>query len=212
MRRVGILLALGVLILTLTASMAVAGTGLGGVFNLGRTNAVNAISVLKGSTTSAMLRIANSGPGTALQLLVQPGKPPMTVNSDAKVSNLNADKLDGKSEADFLASAGKAADADNLDGRDSSAFLPSKIYFLSEDFTVPSNTIVDGTAECDSGDVLLSGGYEGASWMVPIHSSTPLQSSSGLVYLVRAENGLQGTRVITINITCADLSPENPVR
>jgi hypothetical protein len=45
-----------------------------------------------------MLRIDNNNAGanaTALDLRVEPGKAPMTVDSDAEVANLNADKLDG---------------------------------------------------------------------------------------------------------------------
>jgi hypothetical protein len=117
------LLTVGALLLALTAGMAAAGTGVGGVFNLGKTNAVNAISVLKGSAKGAMVRLVNSGPGTALQLVVKPGQAPMTVNSAVKVANLNSDKLDGLDQSAFLRSGGKATDSDRLDGKDSSAFL-----------------------------------------------------------------------------------------
>ncbi len=40
---------------------------------------------------------STSAAATALDLQVEAGKAPMTVNSDAQVANLNADKLDGKS-------------------------------------------------------------------------------------------------------------------
>jgi hypothetical protein len=81
------------------ASTALAGTGVGGVFNLGQLNTVNTISRLVGNVNDSMLRLNNASTGasaTALDLKVTSGKPPMTVNSDAKVTNLNADKLDGK--------------------------------------------------------------------------------------------------------------------
>ena len=65
----------------LLATAAIAGTGVGGIFNLGQTNTVNAPSSLKGSTHAQNLRITNTGSGSALALKVGSGHPPMTVNS-----------------------------------------------------------------------------------------------------------------------------------
>ena len=42
--------------LTLVSTAAFAGTGIGGVFNLGSTNTANAPTVLQGSTTGPQLR------------------------------------------------------------------------------------------------------------------------------------------------------------
>ena len=81
--------------LVFVATTALAGTGVGGIFNLGDANKVNAQSSLKGSTGKKNLQITNTGSGSALGLKVGPGHPPMTVNSSVKVANLNADKLDG---------------------------------------------------------------------------------------------------------------------
>lgn len=256
MRRIGILLAVGALLLTMTAGMAAAGTGVGGVFNLGKLNTVNALTVLKGSAKGAMLSIVNGGPGAALHLAVQPGRAPMTVNSAVKVTNLNSDKLDGldqsaflrsgakaadaekldgkdsteflarngkaadsdlldgKDSAAFLTSDGKAQDADKLDGRDSTSFLASKTYFLSQAFSVPAASSATGTAECDEGDVLLSGGYTGTETTTFINGSAPSQTASGpqRTYSVSASNSGALTDEVVINITCADLSPDNPVR
>ncbi len=125
-RRKFTVLAVVAAITVATASAALAGTGVGGVFNLGVTNTVNAITTLKGVVGGPSLRIDNDSTGTgvtALQLLVEPGKPPMKVNSGVKVINLNADKVDGKNAADFLPASGKAVDSDKLDGLDSSQFL-----------------------------------------------------------------------------------------
>jgi hypothetical protein len=92
--------------LVLVAASAVAGTGVGGVFNLGKTNTVNAKSTLTGERAHGkMLEITNAGAGagaTALGLNVAAGRPPLTVNSDAKVVNLNADKVDGKEAGDLV--------------------------------------------------------------------------------------------------------------
>ena len=93
-------------ILALTAgvaSSALAGTGVGGVFNLGKVNTVNAITKLAGSVPGASLVIDNNSTdsaATALNLQVEAGKAPIKVNSQTRVANLNADKLDGKSSED----------------------------------------------------------------------------------------------------------------
>jgi hypothetical protein len=90
------------------ASSALAGTGVGATFNLGKTNTVNAITKLAGSVVGPSLAIDNNSTGataTALDLQVEPGKAPMKVNSDAQVANLNADELDGTTSAGFVQSA-----------------------------------------------------------------------------------------------------------
>jgi hypothetical protein len=79
---------------------ALAGTGVGAVFNLGQINTVGAVSTLAGSVAGPSLQIDNSSTGkgsTALDLQVESGRPPMKVDSDAKVVNLNVDEVDGKS-------------------------------------------------------------------------------------------------------------------
>jgi hypothetical protein len=86
-----------------TAAVAVAGTGIGGVFNLGQTNAVNAGSTLQGNATGPNLQIVQKGGGAALGLVVQTGKAPITVSAGAgKVRNLDADKLDGLDSTAFV--------------------------------------------------------------------------------------------------------------
>src|SRR5918912_1319871 len=70
------------------ASMALAGTGVGGVFNLGVTNTVNALTKLTGSVAGPSLQIDNNSTNTAataLDLQVEPNKPPMKVNRTTKV-------------------------------------------------------------------------------------------------------------------------------
>jgi hypothetical protein len=65
------------------ATAALAGTGVGATFNLGRLNTVNQISRLVGSTDNPMLRVDNNSAGTnatALDLQVEAGHAPMSVN------------------------------------------------------------------------------------------------------------------------------------
>jgi hypothetical protein len=113
----------------LISTSAVAGTGVGGVFNLGKTNTVNAQSKLTGSTSAKNLQLTNTGSGQGLGITVGAGKAPIVVNSGAgKATNLNADKLDGLNSTDYykktdtVAEATHASNADNLGGQPASAY------------------------------------------------------------------------------------------
>jgi hypothetical protein len=95
-----------------TTATALAGTGIGATFNLGRVNTVNAISKLAGSVAGGSLVIDNdqaAEPATALDLRVEPGRPPMRVSSSVKVANLNADAIDGLDGSDVAGPQGYAA-------------------------------------------------------------------------------------------------------
>jgi hypothetical protein len=87
------------------AAAAVAGTGIGAVFNLGQANSVDQTTVLAGAPVGKpLLKLANSSTAagaTALSLNVASG-PPFSFNSKAKVANLNADKLDNLDSTAFL--------------------------------------------------------------------------------------------------------------
>lgn len=132
-------------------SRATAHTGSAGLFHLGHNNPVRAVSTLAGgvakgvlnvsntstattatavgaankSAVSPAVRATNSGGGPALGLSVGAGKAPMTVSGGAaKVTNLDADTVDGKDSTEFAAATnGKANNADLLDNKDSSEFL-----------------------------------------------------------------------------------------
>jgi hypothetical protein len=91
----------------MVATAAVAGTGIGGVFNLGKTNTVNATTSLTGSTSGAQLGITNSGAGPALALNVASGKPPLAVNSSTRVKNLNSAYLNGFTPNQFVQGGGQ---------------------------------------------------------------------------------------------------------
>jgi hypothetical protein len=81
--------------LVFVTTTALAGSGVGGVFNLGQANTVDAKSSLTGTTVDAQLLVQNTGTGTALNLMVGAGVTPFKVNSTTKVASLNADQLDG---------------------------------------------------------------------------------------------------------------------
>jgi hypothetical protein len=91
----------------LTATTALAGTGIGAVFNLGKTNTVNATSRLAGKTSGPLLTITAKGTGPALGLHVRKGKAPLTVSSATQVPNLNASLLGGLAAASFVQGSGQ---------------------------------------------------------------------------------------------------------
>jgi hypothetical protein len=111
--------------------VALGGVGVaatGGNFILGQSNTAGAKTSLSAQINGKALDITNNNTGssaTALGLNVASGRPPFAVNSQSKVANLNADKLDGLDSTSFLPKTGKAADSNKLDGQDSTAFLPS---------------------------------------------------------------------------------------
>jgi hypothetical protein len=116
-------------------SAALAGTGVGAAFNLGKTNSVNALSTLVGSTANSMLKVDNNGAGTALDLRVGPSTTapdqktvaPMKVDSQAKVTNLNADEVDG---VDFPLSGSVNVDPPSVGAHScvqSSVTIPGKL-------------------------------------------------------------------------------------
>ena len=117
------------MILALLFGMASTAFGAnGGNFILGSlNNTATAITKLTGTVGGGpTLRVSNPSTtigSTALDLQVATGKAPMKVNSPTKVTNLNADKLDGKEESAFLGKTETAANADTLDGHDSTEFL-----------------------------------------------------------------------------------------
>lgn len=167
------------------AASAIAGTGVGAPFNLGKVNSVNALSTLAGNTASSMLKVDNNGAGAALDLQVGPSATPpdqktatpMKVDSQAKVFNLNADELDGKDSTEFapashnhddryytetegdaryLAGNGKAADADRLDGRDSTEFVQGRgAVYRGQQDLPPGSAFVQTILRMQNPDLLV---------------------------------------------------------
>jgi hypothetical protein len=140
-------LALGVAVmLAVVLGVATAAFGANGnPWILGRSNVATAITQLAGAAgvNGPMLRLINNNPDTndtALDLQVQTGEAPMSVNSDKVVTNFNADKLDGVSYTFFA--------------RDS--------FYKTEGVPNGGLQLGDGThkaiAFCEPGDRLLSGG------------------------------------------------------
>lgn len=85
------------------ASMAFGANG--GNFILGQNNTATLLTKLTGNVNgAAAMQVQNTNAGTddtALNLIVQSGEAPMKVNSATKVTNLNADSLDGIDSSAF---------------------------------------------------------------------------------------------------------------
>ena len=136
------------------ASTALAGTGVGAPFDLGKTNTVNALSKLAGNVAGPSLLIDNDSSAkgaTALNLQVEAGKAPMKVNSGKKIAKLNADKLDNLNASAFV--------------RSTYSKLESSAGSLAPEGQV-SETVL-----CDGDDFALSGGYSSVDTGTLISSS-----------------------------------------
>jgi hypothetical protein len=168
---VGLAVKLALMLGAATAALAAVP---GDPFKLGRLNTVNRISQLAGATTDAMLRIDNNGAGSALQLLVESGKAPVTVNAEAGIAtNLSADELDGQ---------------------DSAAFFSGKTYGI---FRVEPDSGGGGAsalieASCDPGDRVLGGGGGSLGGGDTLSKSIPIGGGTGWRVVVR-DNGSADT-------------------
>src|SRR5215211_3254833 len=124
------------------ATAALAGTGVGANFNLGKLNTVNRISALVGSADSPMLRVDNNSAGTnatALNLQVEPGHAPLQVNSGTTVTNLNADQVDGQDVTQIGVNGLQRVEVESAENSVSSK---------------------QATAVCPSGKVLVGTGFD----------------------------------------------------
>ena len=146
-----------------TVALAATDAVPGDPFKLGQENRiVNATTTLSGSGqkadgvlqlketagVGAVLKVVNEGTGIArgIDISVAPGKPPIAINADAgKATNLNADRLDGRDEEDFLPTRVYGSGTPNLiQGQGG-----GKTVLL---------TALSGL-ECDEGDIALNAGF-----------------------------------------------------
>lgn len=173
------------LVIALGAAMTALAAAPGDPLRLGQANVIDALTNLVGNRGGPLLRIKNDG-GPALNLTVPAGQPPAVVSAGAaKVVNL---------------------DADRLDGRDASAFLPTKIYVRETPRSGQANRVSVGSAECDPGDVALSGGFNNVA------ASTTLIANgrgSATSWTVHWQNGAIADEV-GVQVVCADLPQDAP--
>lgn len=171
--------------LALVVGVASAAFGANGdAWRLGRANVATTITSLGGTlgVDGPMLRLTNNNPDpndTALDLQVQTGEAPMSVNSTTKVSNLNADRLDGL---------------------DYTWFMRGSIY-KTESVTTVGQQLGDGTfrtvAWCDEGDFLISGGpanIDRETDLLESFPAPPVVNGTNYSWAVRVDkNGLSDT-------------------
>jgi hypothetical protein len=77
----------------------------GGNFILGQSNSASSTTGLSAGVIGPALRVTNTSTGTAGSFNVAAGHAPFTVNSGTKVTNLNADKLDGLDSTSFVSNS-----------------------------------------------------------------------------------------------------------
>ena len=169
------------------ASTALAGTGVGATLNLGKINTVDAVSRLVGSVAGPSLKVDNNSaeaPATALELQVEPDKAPMKVNSDRRVANLNADKLDGQ---------------------EASAFMPAKTYRVDKPITV--DVVFSTAVSCDTGDLAISSAWAGKNATTEITNAAPSLSNPGaMTFLIDNTSPLIDD--LTLMAICVDMPPQ----
>ena len=179
--------------LALVVAGAAAGAA-GQALILGQANAAGSSNTsLTTSSTGAALKVTQHGSGTALKAesdegpplaLVGPTtKPPMTVNSSRRVTNLNADTLDNRTAADFMKSA---------------------TYRQISGAVVPAGDVQSSSVTCDEGDLILSGGYFDKNSTTNAFDSYPIPPGSWHFFFVNA--GAVGDS-ITIYALCSDFAP-----
>lgn len=129
------------------------------------TNLVQTVTTIVGFVSDdAVLRLDNDsseGNATALDLQVEAGKAPMTVNSDTRVDNLNADKIDGKDSTELGGEQGPQGPPGPTgpQGPPGSGLSPDQIYQVSAEAEGSGGeTLQNVRVDCDEGDKVLGGG------------------------------------------------------
>lgn len=199
---VGLAVVLAVMLGIVTTALAAVP---GAPFKLGKVNVINKVTELVGNANTPRLVIDNNGRGVALSLQVEPGRPPMQVNSTEKVAQLNADSLDGLDQGAFLRKTGKATDADTLDRKDSSDFLSATTYGRStvSTGTGGANQLSLLSLSCADGDILLSGGYTSVD--EGTHVTRSLPSDSRTWHVEWRNDATEDT--VGAQIMCIDMTP-----
>ncbi len=114
----------------------------------------------KVATGSAFV-VKNPSGGSALDLQVNAGQAPMSVNADAgTATNLSADKLDGKDSADFAPTAHTHDDRYYTKTESDGRYLGRTLQVRTTDVTTPANSNGGATASCQTGEQATGGGVE----------------------------------------------------
>jgi hypothetical protein len=163
-------------------------------FILGETNVATLITRLAGpdGVDGAMFEVRNNDADdddTALSLKVQAAEAPMTVNSQTKVTNLNADKLDDQEASDFL---------------------PAKTYEFEVQRSIGPSTSVQVSIPCDQGDLAVSGGFNELDDQSKVIRSESRDDTSNVWVVTILNQGTQVDDVVEYEVVCADFPPLRP--
>ena len=162
----------------------------------------------KKNVASAVSKLVKSGVGPALSLTVDSG-PPMAVNSSTKVTNLNADKVDGLEGASFIQGGGRASQGKvAIPAGSSATILQTSDPAVNVLYTCPSNPmsqsrrldIVEGETESLNAliDAKSINGVVYAKLGPNDSHSTGLTLATGSADHVTLQ--VQGTNVATIEV------------
>lgn len=179
-----------VTILVLAANSAVyAATG--GKFVLGSTNKAGKVSTLKRTHSGAALNLVTKSSAN----------PPMTVNGRGKVTNLNADRLDGRDSSSFASSAIPAAHL--------VAFGEVRADGTSGGIVGPATPGRSGTGFYS---ITIPNGWPGCSGTSPVVTITPMGTGvSGRVYNTVAPPSCgSGSVIVNLEFTDVAGNPADP--
>ncbi|HEY2199953.1 MAG TPA: hypothetical protein VGH69_20060 [Mycobacterium sp.] len=160
--------------IVLLAGSAVAGTGIGGVFNLGRTNTVNAKTTLMGSTSAAQLAVSNAGSGPALKLSARAGHAPLSVSNKVMIPRLNANYVGGHKASSFVSKCQRGSVA-----AVASFYAPA----IPSDptYVTPNRYGGEGGFACNRAQLELT--KEGTGWFRLKFTTSPANANSYLLFV-----------------------------
>jgi hypothetical protein len=213
------------------ATAALAGTGIGGVFNLGQTNTVNGTSALTGSEAGAGLHVTNTSTATgatALSLTSATGKPPLTVSNKAVVPLLDSSYVGGY-KANGLNRVGMSSserlfgiDSTETDGQvtitaPTKGFVKVEATFVAEDAFSSSlcgrclveARLHDVSANTDSPVTIATGGAGSTPTYVPVSLQWVFAAAAGArtYSLTTAQSDTGGPFSIDNSIVTAQFTP-----
>jgi hypothetical protein len=148
----------------------------------------------EGSGIGPVLKVVNAGTGggkRGIDITVPAGQPPINVPENAgKASNLNVDKLDGKSEEDFLPSRLYGVDSGVVNGQGGG-----------------KTVLVSGAGfSCDEGDVAISAGGNAVGPEDHMNGLVPFRSSYQIEFTDNDSSKPGASHVFRANMICADVS------
>jgi len=162
--------------IVLTGGGAAAYAANGGSLLIGRSNFGSAATTLSNSA------------GTALKLNSKSGTAPLAVNRTTKVTNLNADLLDGRSDASYALTGGQTG------------VIWADGEWIDVDETTPGNDALLAVAECPAGTKLTGGGVDNFTGYPTVYNGP--DAAGAWFGSSFAEPGVDVTSDLTAYVVC----------